>query len=260
VTLLPNRHSEAQVPLKGGFVTTDPRLDRLPEFDDRSRNFSVALDPRFREKLKAKTWPMPIRLDQGSEGACVGFSRAHDLACSPSPVKGMTNDYAKQIYKIAQTLDEWPGENYSGSSVLGGVKAAQQLGYVGEYRWAFGIDDVLHALATVGPVVFGIPWLDSMFNTRPDGLLDCSGDVAGGHAIQGRSVHLPTIGGVVNISRTWKGRTRRLRIKSSVPVVGLTNSWDYDWGVFGEAFIKADDLENLLNDWGEACITTQAFR
>lgn len=249
----------SEIRLRGGYTTRDPRLDRLPEFDPRSRNFPVALDPNFRETLKTKTHQLPIRLDQGSEGACVGFSRAHDLAGSPSPVKEMSNEKARAIYHIAQTLDEWPGENYSGTSVLGGVKAAQQLGYVGEYRWAFGIDDALSAISHIGPVVFGIPWLDSMFEPDPDGLMDCSGDEAGGHAIAGRSVHLPSRG-VVRISRTWHGVRRYLRIRSDVPLIGLSNSWNYDWGIFGECWIRADDMEKLLKNWGEACIATTAFR
>lgn len=248
----------SEIQLKGGFVTLDPRLDRLPQFDTRSRNFPVALDPLFSKTLKGKTHQLPLRLDQGSEGACVGFSRAHDLAASPSPIKGMSDAKANEIYKLAQTLDEWPGENYSGTSVLAGVKAAQQLGCIGEYRWAFGIDDVLGAIASVGPVVFGIPWLDSMFDPDELGRLDCSGETAGGHAIIGRSIHVPRDGWIV-ISRTWKGRTRTLRWKSAKPYVGLTNSWKDDWGVFGEAWIAADDLENLLDDWGEACIATTAF-
>lgn len=258
--LAPGRHcSVAEIRLKGGYATRDPRLDRIPEFDPKSLNFPITLDPRFRQTIGGRTWVLDIRLDQGYDGACTGFSRAHDLASVPSVVKGMTNDYAKTIYRLAQQLDEWPGEDYEGSSVLGAVKAARQLGFIGEYRWAFGIDDVLASLSHVGPVVLGIPWLDSMFDPDLSGLLDCSGQVAGGHAILARSVHIPTLSNTVRISRTISGVRRSISIRSDVPLVGLVNSWSAGWGINGECWVRADDLERLLRNDGEACISTVAF-
>lgn len=38
----------------------------------------------------------------------------------------------------------------------------QALGFVPEYRWAFGVDDVLATLAHHGPVVLGLNWYAGM--------------------------------------------------------------------------------------------------
>ena len=45
-------------------------------------------------------------------------------------MKGLDNDFARGIYKQAQTLDEWPGDDYEGTSVLAGAKAVQAEGYM----------------------------------------------------------------------------------------------------------------------------------
>lgn len=228
--------------LRGGCETRDPRLDRLPQFDERSRGFPIAA--AVPKTLRGRTWPCSAYLDQGSEGACVGFAWAHELVAWPRVFRQDAAS-ARWWYHEAQKIDEWEGGSYpgaspayEGTSVLAGAKVVQSQGHMAEYRWAFSIDEVLRAISHEGPVVFGIPWRDSMFDTRPDGLLDCSGDLeAGGHAILGRGLLLkPRLAGVAE------------------PVVRLRNSWGRGWGVDGDAFIRVSDLEDLLRGWGECCV------
>ncbi len=96
---------------------------------------------------------------------------------------------ALAIYKRAQQLDIWPGENYSGTSVLGGAKAVKELknnvgeSYISEYRWAFGIEDLIRALAYQGPVVLGLNWYAGMFNSDTAGWLRVTGALVGGHCL-----------------------------------------------------------------------------
>ena len=222
--------------LKGGHETEDPRLDRVPEFDERSRSFPIAAV--VPEPLRSRSWPCPLVTDQGREGACVGHAWTHELAATPIAVRDLSSAYANGLYREAQRIDEWPGEDYSGTSVLAGAKILAGRGYMAEYRWAFGIDDVLRAISHAGPVVLGIPWLDSMYEPRPDGMLDCSGRSIGGHAILARGLLL-----------------RRWFIGSDPwPVVRLRNSWGSDWGLGGDCFIPVADLERLLADRGECCV------
>lgn len=249
------------VRLKGGHTTTDARLDRVPQFDERSRQYGITDDPRFSAALRTRTWAQHLRLNQGREGACPGFSRAHDLGASPVQVRPVDNAFAQKLYEEARRRDEWPGEDYEGSSVLGAIKASVAFGYVGEYRWAFSIDDALGALANVGPVVFGSDWLDGMFDPDANGELHVEGNVAGGHAYCARSVLLPR-SGVVRIERTFNDVHKVVKIKTTEPLVGITNSWGEDWGVLGECFVKASGMEKLLKgvDYaGEAAITTKTF-
>jgi hypothetical protein len=231
----------AEIQLKGGHTTEDPRLDRLPQFDERSRSFPIRALVAEEKPLRSRGWRVPIWLDQGSEGACVGFSWSHELCAAPVEVEGITDEFARGIYKEAQKLDEWPGENYSGTSVLAGAKAVSGRGYMDEYRWAFGIDDALRALGYQGPVVTGINWYASMFNPRPSGLLEVSPGGGGGHAILVRGVAL-------------KARLKGENGGQPMPVVRLHNSWGKDWGVDGDCWMKVEDYDALLKAGGEVCV------
>lgn len=225
--------------LRGGHETADPRLDRVPEFDERSRAFPIAAV--VPEKLRSRTWQAPWVGDQGREGACVGFAWTGELAAVPRAFRGASNAYASEVYREAQKVDEWAGEGYSGTSVLAGAKVVAGRGFMGEYRWAFGIDELLRAVAHEGPAVLGIPWLDGMYEA-PDGLLTPSGSVVGGHAILARGVRL---------SGRYGPRQRR---RAGEPVVILRNSWGPGYGIGGDAAIKASDLEGLLKQRGECCV------
>lgn len=207
-------------------------LDRVVHFDERSRNYPI------RELLataapRSYTWACKPHLNQGSEGACVGFAWAHELAARPVVVPNVDNTAALKVYHEAQTLDEWPGEDYDGTSVLAGAKAVQADGYMPEYRWAFSLDDLILAIGNHGPAVLGINWYNDMFNPSLMGWVKPTGGIAGGHAILARGV---------NIKKRY---------------VTLRNSWGISWGCLGDCKISFDDLEFLLNDNGEACIPVQ---
>lgn len=210
----------------------DRKLDRLVEFDSRSRSFPirtlVADKPR-----RSYTWSCPVFLDQGREGACVGFAWAHDAAARPKVVPLVDDLDAFDIYHRARVLDQWPGEGYDGTSVIAGVKAMQERGWVKTYRWAFGEDDLALAVGYRGPAVLGINWYTGMFRPDVDGFLKPSGNIEGGHAIlcHGYSVR---DGGYYKVH----------------------NSWGQGWGVNGEARIRREDMARLLSELGEACIPT----
>jgi hypothetical protein len=127
--------------LRDGSETADPRLDRLIQFDERSRAYSVRerIDPKTGRPKRSKTWALNERNNQGSDGACVGFGTGHRLAAAPIEVGGINYDFSMAIYREAQRLDPWPGEDYEGTSVLAGIKAAQKRGYIKEYRWCFSL-------------------------------------------------------------------------------------------------------------------------
>lgn len=210
-------------------------LDRLVQFDERSRSFAV------REAIKqvaprSYTWSCLFHLDQGSEGACVGFSWAHELGARPIVVKKASPKVALDIYKAAQKVDAWPGENYSGTSVIAGAKVVQAWSWITEYRWAFGLDDLIMAVGYKGPAVLGVNWYSGMFSPDAKGQLHVSGSLAGGHAILCRGVNL---------------KLRRFL---------LHNSWGADWGNNSTAWISFEDMERLLHEQGEACIPVRRLK
>lgn len=227
----------------------DPRLDRREHFDERSRAYPVRelLRSSQLQRPRSYTWGMPsnIVLDQGREGACVGFAIAHELAARPVVVGGVGDSFALQLYRRAQQLDPWPGESYSGTSVLAGMQAAQELGHFDEYRWAFGVDDAVLAIGYRGPVVFGIPWYSGMYDA-PNGVLRVTGELVGGHAIVGVGVRVLDSSGRRPVSLAAVDRDRS--------TVLLLNSWGRGYGVNGRARITLRDLDVLLSNGGECVV------
>jgi hypothetical protein len=160
----------------------------------------------------------------------VGFSITHEAAAKPCPVPGLTNAIAVQVYKRAQQLDEFPGEFYDGSSVLGGIKAGVEKKWYKEYRWAFGEDDLALAVGWHGPAVLGINWYSDMMTSDSKGVIKPTGTLEGGHAILCTGISIK------------KGLYR------------LHNSWSREWGIDGDCFISREDMAKLLKMKGEACI------
>jgi C1A family cysteine protease len=112
----------------------------------------------------------------------------------------------------------------------------QGLNKIRYYAWAFGLNDVLQTLMRKGPVILGINWYDSMYETSLDGLVTVGGPLVGGHCIMvnGYIPNHPSFGECV----LW------------------TNSWGREYGVNGRGYVKVSDLDRLLKEDGEACIPT----
>lgn len=217
------------IALRGGNTTLDPRLDRLVQFDERSRDYPIMATIEETEP-RTKWWRHTAKLDQGREGACVGFAWSHELNAAPVEVPDITDAFAQRIYKRAQQIDEWPGENYSGTSVLAGAKAVQELGHLDEYRWAFGIEDVILTLSWHGPVVLGINWYYGMYFPDANRYIRPGGNLVGGHAIMA------------------------IAYSHEAQEIWLLNSWGPDWGLDGLCRIRVADLDRLLREQGEACV------
>lgn len=232
--------------------TTPGRVfDWRPNHDERSRNYTIAdlIEPPPRVD---KEWDMPREvLDQGNEGACVGFAFANDVLGSPKPrqvPRQVGEQLAHRVYRRAQVLDRWPGANYSGTSVLAGAKTTVEMGFATGYRWAFTTDEIIDALCAParhggGPVVIGVPWYSDMYDTAPSGLVMVGGKKVGGHAI------------------TLTGYRRRMRFAVSGTweyheVVRWRNSWGAQYGRNGDGFITLPLLRHLLDQGGEACLMT----
>lgn len=235
-------------------MITDRRLDRLQQFDEKSRNFpaTAGLEDNF---FRSYTWSCGVYNDQGREGACVGFAWSHELSAKPKIIA--TDDaFAQRVYKRAQQLDPWPGEDYSGTSVLAGAKAVQELvnsrgkALIREYRWAFGIQDVLKVVAYRGPIVLGIDWYTGMYKPDENNMIYAAGELAGGHAIMANGVKLVRRAGTSGYPMRWED------IDPDKSLVRLHNSWGVNYGLGGNAFITVTDLNKLLQDGGDACIPT----
>ena len=228
-------------------MSEDKTFNWKPTFDERSKDFPIRSAIAERPKRRTKKWRNGIILDQGREGACVGFGWTAEALSTPvavdlTRVKADAPEdptaFAQSIYHRAKQIDPWEGENYEGTSVLAGAKAMQELGLIKEYRWCFSIEDVIDAILTKGPVILGIYWYDGMYDA-PNGILDVTGQVVGGHCI------------------TAVGFKLAKDSATGEDTIILQNSWGYSWGTWGLAEIRVRDLKKLLDNDGEACVVTK---
>lgn len=213
------------------------RFGRIEVHDPRDRQYSVA--PLLMRGVPPITkkfwWDNGWWGNQGSTPHCVAYSWTHWVEDGPviqDSVVGRAKPLfvPERLYETCQKLDQWPGENYEGTSVRAGAKVLQKLGIIREYRWAFNMDEIIMSLLSLGPMVVGTKWFHKMQFPNNKGLIRPKGAPLGGHAY--------VLNGV-DIDREY------FRIK---------NSWGRDWGDEGHAYIKFHDFEKLFDDGGEACI------
>jgi hypothetical protein len=217
-------------------------LDRVPRFDEKSRNFPItAVLTADQQSPASRVWQAGHVLDQGSEGACVGFGWAAELSAIPAAVRDVDDNFGRAIYHRAQQLDEWEGENYSGSSVLGGAKAVREMGYMPEYRWAFGEEELAVAVSHHGPAVIGVNWYRDMFTADRYGIVRVSGTLAGGHCVMVR--------GLVLRPRWY-----------TEPLYRIRQSWGGLYAKAGDIYMTRPDMARLLSEDGECCIPTRRNR
>lgn len=225
-------------------------LGRLPAPDERDAKFPMratvdermsAPDPDDEAALERgwRYWnPSGWWGDQGRTPQCVAYAWLHYLEDGPvtrtstphGQVGGVPILRPGSLYAECQRNDEWPGENYDGTSVRAGAKVLQRRGQIGTYRWGRDVETVTRGLLVVGPVVVGTLWTSGMFAPDSQGFLKPTGDAAGGHAYLLNGVNV---------------KEEKVRIK---------NSWGRAWGDNGYAWLRFEDLATLLAQDGEACI------
>ncbi len=191
----------------------------------------------------------PLILDQGKEGACTGFGLAavanyllHKRKVMPDaePVS------PRMFYEMARRYDEWPGENYSGSSARGAMKGWHKHGVCALKAWPYNSQNAggtltneraedaagrplgayfrvnhqdlvaMHsALAEVGILYATSDVTRNWGNVGQDGVIPPGGEVCGGHAFA-----------IVGFDERgfW-----------------IQNSWGDDWGLNGFALVTYDD-------------------
>jgi len=172
--------------------------------------------------------------NQGNTSQCVGYAWAHWIEDGPIRHGGIPPIVdPTYIYVNAQKIDEWPGENYDGTSIRAGAKFLKSINKISSYYWAFDLKTLIDTVLYLGPVVCGTNWYHGMFYPNASGVIRPTGRVLGGHAY--------VINGI-DIDK------KLFRIK---------NSWGQRWGKNGFAYISFTDMEKLIRENGEICIAAE---
>jgi hypothetical protein len=76
-------------------------------------------------------------LDQGFEGACTGFALAAAINLLNQRRESDVKVSARMLYEMAKRHDEWPGEDYDGSSLRGAIHGWKNMGVCSESKWRY---------------------------------------------------------------------------------------------------------------------------
>lgn len=221
---------------------TNRKFDRVPAVDPRNDDYPVRLlwtevkcshIETAEPKIVTKHWDDYAYLDQGSDGACVGFGTSGELAAEPDSVPNVDNAFALGVYNDAKEIDEWPGVDYEGTSVLAGAKVAKNRGYYSGYLWATTEEDMARTVSNYGPVIIGVDWYENMMDPDSNGFLTPTGEVVGGHCV------------VVT------------GIDAEGAFYSIRNSWGTSWGDNGSAKISRASMANLIANNGDVCKPTR---
>lgn len=216
-------------------------LGRRHSYDLRDGKFMLK-PPREAADVTYRYWGSftPI-LDQGETSECVVYSCDKFLTSSPIVNKTFgTNADRHKVYKEVQKMDEWPGENYDGTSVRAMMKWLQEKQLITGYRWAFDWETAINHILTTGPLCLGTNWYYGMFDTDKDGYVHPTGQNAGGHAYI-----------AIGANRNKKNPD------GSLGAVQCINSWGASWGQKGRFWMTFKDLEKLISEDGEAATPTE---
>ena len=205
---------------------------------------------------------VPEILDQGADGACTGFALAAVINFLLHARRIHRRVSPRMLYELARRYDEWPGEQYEGSSARGAMKAWARHGVCHERSWpstARGPEHFTPELAAEAQATPGGAYYRVMHRQVRDmhaalaevGILYATLMVHRGWEAPGPrtvTVTYRTAGAVRQRELPVIGRKGRADSGHAVAIVGYTeqgfivqNSWGREWGADGFALLPYED-------------------
>lgn len=257
-----------------GFRTLDVRTD---DSDARDYIFEPSLMLLPHEKQPPRGIPI---LDQGQEGACVGFALATVINVSlrarrmmEGARQGSTKKFdqvsARMLYEIAKRYDEWKGEHYGGTSPRGAMKGWHYHGVASEHAWpskgsrtktGLWVTDRAFTVARVEeakrrPIGAYYRLIDSDVGQLQAAVIEGDAILASAWVHDGwDSKNLKTRRGIGYPTIPFHSKAKGLH---AFAIVGYTtdgfiiqNSWGRSWGKNGLALLHYDDwMEHRQDAW-----------
>ena len=195
-------------------------------------------------------------LNQGGEGACTGFGLAAVIN-RLNHIRGRKVAVsARMLYEMARKHDEWPGEEYTGSSCRGAIKGFANMGVCSDNIWPYVANKpgTLNVKAandarsnTIG-AYYRLKNRVSDFHAALNeaGAIFCSAEVHDGWSSSSMNK------GVIPFSgKTEKGGGHAFAIVGyNNKGFWIQNSWGIGWGQSGTALWTYEDwYENISDAW-----------
>lgn len=233
----------------------------------RLRNVQDARNARFRmmssrPQIEAalgapKPRKMPYKegpqLNQGMRPWCVEFSVRGFVNAAPlmSGIEHLGQE--GRFYAGCQDRDEWPGNNYDGTSVHASMRYGVELGLFESYAWGQTPDEAISWMnGGYGTIIIGTWWYPEMDEVDSDGFIkepSITSTPIGGHAYRVNWYDM-------KIAVPKKKTNRRGYL--------IKNSWGFAWGrakrggtYTGDAYMSDELFARLLREEGEIAAPVQ---
>jgi len=198
-------------------------------------------------------------LDQGDEGACTGFG----LAAVINLLNSRRNDSdfqasTRMLYEMARKHDEWPGNDYDGSSCRGAIRGWKNMGVCSESDWPYSktkpgsltIERAYHARTNTLGAYYRLRAEINDYHTALNevGALYVSASVHGGwdKPKKQRDGGLP----VIQPHHEIDGGHAFAIVGYNGEGFIVQNSWGEGWGSDGLAvWLYEDWIENISDGW-----------
>ena len=227
----------------------DVALDWLPKFDTRSLNYKISQRSDLAvHQPRSRNWRQFYWLNQGNVPGCTGWGECMVMGASPRS-KRVDDLVAMARYHEAQKQDQWVGENYEGSSVLGAMKAGVLAGDFREYWWATRMVELLTGISHHNGMEWGTDWYTGYFYPDSDGFINPTGKVEGGHAyaVNGLTVYWQRGFYFAEIDERQADPLWWVKyINKHETYFRIDNSWGQRWNKDGSCKVRYEVVEDVM--------------
>jgi len=191
-------------------------------------------------------------LDQASEGACTGFALAGAINLLYRFASQNVKVSARMLYEMAKRSDEWPGEDYDGSSLRGAIRGWENMGVCAEEEWAYQIRHKGNLTIERAKLARNNP-IGAYYRLKPivnhyHAALNEVNVIAVSARVH-KGWDKPKDGKIRHLKRTEGGHAFII-VGYNKEGFWVQNSWSEEWGDGGIALWTYEDwLENVMDAW-----------